>query len=161
MSTRGEVPNVHVSGDKARQQLVGLVPSASPDSVLGLIGNNNRRVGLQVESATFVGDERGGITAGPPDPAQGGDQRGGWASGGGPPRASGMRKLVPGMVKSVLKELFVEPPVPHSESPVPYDSSVGFKGGAERATGAKCSLAYICGREYAQSSVELFCFTWD
>ena len=47
-----------------------------------------------------------------------------------------MRKLVPGMVKSVLKELFVEPPVPHSESPVPYDSSVGFKGGVERATGA-------------------------
>ena len=47
-----------------------------------------------------------------------------------------MRKLVPGMVEGVLKVLPVEPPVPYRKSPVPYDSSVGFEGRVERATGA-------------------------
>ena len=47
-----------------------------------------------------------------------------------------MRQLVPGMVKGVLKVLFVEPPVPHSESPVSYDSGVSFEGRVERAAGA-------------------------
>ena len=47
-----------------------------------------------------------------------------------------MRKLVSGMIKRALEELFVEPSVPHGKSPVPYDSSVGFEGGVKRATGA-------------------------
>ena len=136
MPARREIADVNVIGDEARQQLVSLTPSTSPDCVLGLTDNDDRRISLQVKDATFVGDERSGITAGPPNPSQSGHKRGGGARGGRPPGAFGMGQLVPGMVKGVLKVLFVEPPVPHSESPVPYDSSVGFEGRVERATGA-------------------------
>ena len=118
MPARGKVADVYASGDEARQQLVGLAPSASPDGVLGFIGNDNRRVSLQVEGATFIRNERGGIVASPTNPAQGGNQRGGGASRGRPPRAFGMCKLVPGMVEGVLEVLPVEPPVPNRKSPL-------------------------------------------
>ena len=47
-----------------------------------------------------------------------------------------MRQLVPGMVEGGLQVRHAKPSVPDRESPVPYDSSVGFEGGIERATGA-------------------------
>ena len=53
MPARREVTDVDASGNQARQQLVGFTQSASPDSVLGFIGNNNGRVSLQIKSAAF------------------------------------------------------------------------------------------------------------
>ena len=73
MPARGQNADVNVSGDEARQQLIRLTPSTSPDGVLGLVGNHDRRISLQVKNAALVGDERGGVTAGPPNPPQSGD----------------------------------------------------------------------------------------
>ena len=85
MPARGEIADVNAIGDEARQQLIRLTPSTSPDGVLGLVGNHDRRISLQVKNAALVGDERSGVTAGPPNPPQSGDQRSGGARSGRPP----------------------------------------------------------------------------
>ena len=68
----------------------------------------------EVEGATFVRDEGGGILACPSNPARGCDEGGG----DGPPRAPGVRKLLSGTIEGLLHVLHREPLVPDRESPV-------------------------------------------
>ena len=131
-----QAPDIDVEGDKPREELVSFAPSASSDGMLGFTGNNDGRVGLYVEGATFVGNDRGGVIAGPPEPADGGDEGSGKFRDDGPPRSFGMGQLVPGTLEGFLHVRDREPSVPDRQGQVSEDRGMRFKRRVKCATGA-------------------------
>ena len=131
-----QVPHVRPRRHQPRQEFVGLEPPVTPDSMLDLSGDHDRRVDEKVDGSALVSDQEGRAAERPANPAESGDKRSGRARRNGPPGGLGMRELVLGKGKRGLEQLEGEPLIPDSKGPVPNDSSVRFEGRVQGATGA-------------------------